>query len=181
MSPLVCSGAIGVARARAVTSQWYWRWESHILRSNISGTGVQRPCPVLDSDLSPQQDRGIGQAAWQRGGRATHSSPQAAMGQCDPESSTAGTQSPRQGQYLSRVHFSHLMAREAGDKDTEGYPGSVHCSWDAGSTKPSRSETTLSRAQRSCQRQAGQCFLPLHACPVGLGMWGQWAQTGLSS
>lgn len=126
---------------------------------------------MLDSDFSPQQDRGIGQAAWHRGGRATQSSPQAAMGQCDPESSTAGTQSPRQGQYLSRVHFSHLMAQEAGDKGTVGYPGTVHCSWDAG-TRLSRSETTLSRARRSCQRQAGQCFLPLHACPVGVGTVG---------
>lgn len=135
---------------------------------------------MLDSDFSPQQDRGIGQAAWQKGGRATQSSPQAAMGQCDPESSTAGTQPPRQGQYLSRVHFSHLMAQEAEDKGTVGYPGTVHCSWDAG-TRLSRSETTLSRAQRPCQRQAGQCFLPLHACPVRLGTWGQWAQTGLSS
>ncbi|XP_054496165.2 tubulin monoglycylase TTLL3 isoform X1 [Agelaius phoeniceus] len=93
------------------------------------------------------------------------------MGQCDPESSTAGTQSPRQGQYLSRVHFSHLMAQEAGDKGTVGYPGTVHCSWDAG-TRLSRSETTLSRARRSCQRQAGQCFLPLHPYPVGVGTVG---------
>ncbi|XP_038004892.1 tubulin monoglycylase TTLL3-like isoform X2 [Motacilla alba alba] len=76
------------------------------------------------------------------------------MGQRDPESSTAGTQPPRQGQHLSRVHFSHSMAQEAGDKATVGYPGSVRCSWDTG-TRLSRSDTTLSRARRSGQRQAG--------------------------
>ncbi|CAN8186214.1 unnamed protein product [Coccothraustes coccothraustes] len=37
--------------------------------------------------------------------------------------------------------------KNAGDKVTVGYPGTVHCSCDAGSTRPSRSETTLSRAQ----------------------------------
>ncbi|XP_039589883.1 tubulin monoglycylase TTLL3 isoform X2 [Passer montanus] len=90
------------------------------------------------------------------------------MGQCDPESSTAGTQPPRQGQHLSRVHFSHPLAQEAGDKGTVGHPGTVRGSWDTG-TRLSRSETTLSRARRSGQRQAGQCFLPLRACPVARG------------
>lgn len=152
-----------VAGAGAVTSQWCWAWGSHILHSEISGTGAWRPCPVLDSDLSPQQDRGIGQPAWHRGGRTTHSSPQATMGQRDTESSTAGTQTPRQRQHLSRVHFSHLTAQAAGDKGTVGHPGTVQCSWGTG-TRLSRSETTLSRAQRS-----GQCFLPLCAA---LWDWG---------
>lgn len=137
---------------------------------------------MLDSCFSPQQDRGIGQPTWRRGGRATHSSPhpQATMGQCDTESSTAGTQPPSQGQHLSRVHSSHPAAQQAGDKGTVGHPGTVQCSWDTG-TRLSKSEAALSRPQSSVrQRQAGQCFLPLHACPVGLGTWGQWAQNRYS-
>lgn len=130
----------------------------------------------------PQQGRGIEQLPWHRGRRATHSSryPQAAMGQCDIKSSTAGTQLRRQI-HLSRAHSSHTMAHQVWDKGMVGHPGTVRCSWDTG-MRLSRSETALSRARSLVrQRQAGQCFLPLCACPVGLGTWGQWAQTGLSS
>lgn len=137
---------------------------------------------MLDSDL-PQQDRVIGQPPGHRGGRTTHSSPlpQATMGQCNTESSTAGTQFPKWGQHVSKVHSRHPSAQQAGDKGTLGQPGTVQCSRDTG-TRLSRSETALSRARRLArQKQAGQCFQPLHACPVGLGAWGQWAQTGLSS
>lgn len=138
---------------------------------------------MLDSDFSPQQDRVIGQATGHRGGRATHTSPllQAIMGQCNTESSTAGTQPPSWRQHLSRVHFSHPTAQQAGNKGTVGHPETLQCSRVTG-TRLSRSETVLLRAPRLVrQRQAGQCFLPLHACPVGLGTWGQWAQTELSS
>lgn len=138
---------------------------------------------MLDACFSPQQDRGIGHPTWHRGGRATHSSPhpQATMGRCDTQSSTVGMQPPSQGQYLSRVHSSHPTAQQAGDKGTVGHPGTVQCRWDTG-TRLSKSEAALSRPQSSVrQRQAGQCFLPLLACAVGLGTWGQWAETGLSS
>lgn len=110
---------------------------------------------------------------WHRGGRATHRSPhpQATMGQWNIESSTAGTQPPRQG-HLRRVHSSYLMAQQIWDKGTVGHPGTVWCSWDTG-MRLSRSETAFSRARSLVrQRQAGQCFLPLHVCPVRLGTVG---------
>ncbi|XP_039414637.1 tubulin monoglycylase TTLL3 isoform X2 [Corvus cornix cornix] len=89
------------------------------------------------------------------------------MGQCDTESSTAGTQPPSQGQHLSRVHSRHPTAQQAGDKGTVGHPGTVQCRWDTG-TRLSKSEAALSRPQSSGrQRQAGHSAATTTSRQVG--------------